>query len=332
MLDLPRENANLSDPTISTIVVSFNVARLLRDCLSSVKTALAGRRFEIIVIDNKSSDDSVKVVREHFPDVTLVENRNNEGFAKAVNIGIARMQGDVAFLLNPDAKISREAFDKLLAHLVSNPDVGMIGGQLLNKDGSKQNSFDNFPTLTNVFLNKSLLRKIAPGNYPSKNIEFAAPVEVESLIGAAVLVPRKVIDAVGGLDERYFFFLEETDWCLRIRSAGYKIVHHPGALITHFQGQSKKKAPELAWVEYYRSLYKYFRKNDPRHYEALRVLSAIKLFVNFIGAGSAMILGGIFMEKLRTRFSNYFTLLLWHAAGCPKSVGLRRIGPRRLVF
>ncbi|MEW6536085.1 MAG: glycosyltransferase family 2 protein [Candidatus Auribacterota bacterium] len=248
-------------PVISVIIVNWNTESLLPPCINSLKTHIKKYSFEIILVDNASSDNSVAIVKDRFPDVLLIENNRNRGFGRAVNQGIEIASGRYLVLFNTDASVEDGAIDQLISYMETHPQTGICGGQLIYPDGRKQHSFDNYPSLATELLNKSLLKRLFPEKYPSKKIAYAQPLPVDSIIGACMAVRAECIRKIGRLDEDYFFFLEETDWCYRIKQAGYDIMHIPSARIVHLQGKSAGKVPVRSRLEYYRSRYLFFRKN-----------------------------------------------------------------------
>ena len=213
------------------------------------------------MLDNGSQDGSADEIRKKFPSIHLIENERNLGFAKAVNQGLQKASGKYVLLLNPDTQVKNGAIERLVSFMDVHSDVGLVGAQLLNADGSKQNSIANFPSLVTELLNKSLLRWLSPNRFPGKEKSYAGPIEVDSVIGACMVVRREAMEQVGLLDEDYFLFLEETDWCYRMKRAGWKIYHVPQAEVYHFQGKSAETEKKKAKVEYYRSRYHFFRKN-----------------------------------------------------------------------
>ena len=309
---------------ISIIIVNWNTKELLLDCLTSVYATTAGLSIETIVVDNGSHDGSGQAVQDRFPQAHLIQNTENRGFAKANNQALARTTGRYALLLNSDALLTEGALNQLVSFMDTTPEAGIAAGQYLNEDGSKQNSFDNFPTLATELLNKTLLRVLFPNTYPSKKKEYREPMEVDSVIGACMVVRAEAIKEIGPLDEDYFFFLEETDWCFRMHRAGWKIYHLPHINVYHLQGKSKEKNPSKAWIEYYRSVYLFFKKQrNPRSYYFLRIARAGKLLINlvFVSLGLLLTLG--LNSGLRRRCKIYRDVLIWHIKLCPPSVGLR---------
>ena len=206
---------------LSIVIVSYNTRALLLQCLESVYRTVGRVRFEVWVVDNASSDGSVEAVNKRYPDVLTIKNKENRGFAAANNQALRKMNGRYALLLNSDAMLTTGALEKLFVFMENKKEAGMACGQLLNPDGSRQNSFANFPTLLSLVLNESLLKKLWPRRYPSKYRTYREPLMIESCIGACMIVRKAAMDNAGMLDERYFFFMEETDWALTFKKAGW---------------------------------------------------------------------------------------------------------------
>jgi len=311
---------------VSIIVVNWNTKDLLLDCLKSIYDTTTGLDIEVIVVDNGSQDGSSKGVKDTFPQVKLIQNSENKGFAMANNQALSIAAGRYILLLNSDAVLTDRSLAGLVTFMDKTPDAGVAACQYLNRDGSKQNSFDNFPTLATELLNKSLLKILFPKKYPSKKKEYHEPMEVDSTIGACMIVQKEAIKQVGMLDEDYFFFLEETDWCFRMHEAGWKIYHLPHIKVYHLQGQSKEKNPSKAWIEYYRSSYIFFKKRRSIFsYYTLRITRIFKLTINLL-----LVMLGLFItlgldKGLKRRFRIYSDLLIWHIKLCPASTGLREL-------
>ena len=302
---------------ISIIIVNWNTKELLRNCLKSVYETVRDIIFEVVVVDNASHDGSAAMLRGEFPQVTIVENTVNRGFGAASNQGFDIMRGRYALLLNTDTILAENAVHELFSFMEARPDAAMACGQLLNEDGSKQNSIANFPTLLTLLTNITLLEYLFPGRYPSKRYVHKKPIEVDSGIGACLLVRKKAIDEVGMFDERYFFFFEETDWALRMRYAGWKVYHVPSAYIYHLQGQSIGRDVHSR-IEFYRSRYQFFRKWKSRPYNVLVFFAVVlRLIVNCLSA-SVVCMSTVWMDKrARKRWLVYSQLILWHLKGRP---------------
>ena len=302
---------------ITIVIVNWNTKDLLRDCLESVYKTIRNITFEIIVVDNASRDNSVAMLGEKFPGVRIIENSENRGFGAANNQAFAVMRGRYALLLNTDTVLTENAVHELFAFMENHDDAAMAGGQLLNSDGSSQNSIANFPTVLSLLANTSLLEYLFPRRFPSKRYVHKEPLEVESVIGACMLVRKKAMDEVGMFDERYFFFFEETDWACQMRSAGWKIYHVPSALIYHLQGQSVGRNVRSR-IEFYRSRYKFFNKWKGRSYNAaVSLVVFIRLIVNWLLTSAGYILTAGVNKEIRDKWVVYSRLILWHLKSCP---------------
>jgi GT2 family glycosyltransferase len=301
---------------ISFIIVNWNTRDLLLECLGSIYRTAQGVAFEVWLVDNGSSDRSVEAVRERFPDIPIIENRTNVGFAAAVNLAIARMGGRYAVLLNTDATLTQGAVKELYDYMQAAPHVGVACGQLLNPDGSRQNSIANFPSILSLISNETLLRVFFPRKFPSKRREYRRPIDIESCIGACIMVRKEAIDQVGPLDERYFFFLEETDWAYRMKRAGWKTCFVPSARIYHAQGKSVANRAD-ARILFYRSRYAFFKKWRPGSYPLICVIIFSRLLINtaisLLGVGLTLGL----KRDLNRRLAVYAQLIVWHMKGCP---------------
>jgi len=311
---------------LSIIIVNWNTKDLLLQCLGSLCQGAKGIEKEIFVVDNSSSDGSGAAVRKRFPEINLIENRANMGFAKANNQAISLSSGKYLLLLNPDTRVKDEAIPEMLSFMNAHAKAGLAGAQLLNADGSKQNSIANFPSLATELLNKSLLRWLFPEKFPGKETNYLGPVEVDSVIGACMLVRRETVEQVGLLDENFFLFLEETDWCYRMKKAGWKIYHLPQAEVLHFQGQSAETERGKAKIEYYRSRYHYFRKNRGSFQPSVLFIALIiKLSVELVFATIACVFTLFTVKKWRTKLSTYLYLMWWHLRLCPQAMGLKPV-------
>lgn len=309
---------------LSIVIVNWNTKDLLIQCLRSIPHELREVRLEIFVVDNGSTDGSKEVVRAEFPEAILIDNPSNLGFARANNQALRLSKGDYILLLNPDTQMKEGTIETLKTFMDCHPEAGAVGAQLLNPDGSRQNSIANFPSLATELLNKSLLRLLFPARFPGKERTYSEPIEVDSVIGACMMVRREAIEQVGLLDEEYFLFLEETDWCYRMRKAGWKIYHIPKAEVIHFQGKSAEKDKKRAKVEYYRSRYQYFRKNRGSwQWLILLIGSLAKLCVEVLFTAMVCILTGFSVKRWRNKLLNYTYLLWWHLRGCPEGMGLK---------
>jgi hypothetical protein len=311
---------------LSIVIVNWNTLELLRNCLNSLIKNIRSVSLEIFVTDNGSTDGSPKMVEDEFPNVRLIKNTVNLGFAKANNQAIKQAQGRYILLLNSDTLAHDSSIEGLVAFMEQTPSAGMAGLQLLNEDGSFQNSVANAPTLLTELTNKSLLRALFPNRYPGKEFRPQSPIEVESLIGACLMVRAETIKAIGLLDEDYFFFFEETDWCLRAKNAGWKIMFHPNLFLYHLQGKTAAIVPANARIEYWRSRYTFFKKHYGKTVQiSLEVGLMFRLFVDYIFS----LIMSLFSRRSRLRFKVYHQIALWHLKGKPENWGLRNAGKAR---
>jgi hypothetical protein len=305
----------------SIVVVSWNGREVLADCLASIERELLGRAdaerlsFETIVVDNGSSDGSAELVRSRFAWAQLVALPENRGFAAGNNVGLRLAKGRHAVLLNSDTVVQPGALERCVRFLDANPRVGVVGPQLLNPDGSRQNSIHNYPSLATEWLPKGLLERLFPRRFPSKRFEHAGPIEVEAVLGACLCVRREVLEQVGLVPEDYFLFLEETDWCLRIAAAGWRIVHLPDARIVHVHGASSKKViPWQTRIEYHRSLYHFFRKHRGSAVAASVVALRFAKSLLYVVVRALL---APFSRRERRRWTQDARVCVWHLAGCP---------------
>ena len=311
---------------ISVIIVNWNTRTFLLQCLESLYQGAGDTTMEVWVVDNGSGDGSAVAVRERFPQVALIESQTNLGFARASNQAMKLSKGPYMLLLNPDTRVKPGTIGRLVSFMETHPDVGIAGAQLLNADGTKQNSVANFPSLGTELLNKSLLRWLFPKTFPGKERDYPEPVEVDSVVGACMMVRREAVSEVGWLDEDYFLFLEETDWCFRMKRAGWKIYHCPRAEVTHLQGKSAEIEKSKAKLEYHRSRYHFFRKNRGRFQEViLRIGVVMRLWVKWMAMAVLCLLTFFSVRRWREKLSTFSYLLWWHARLCPERMGLRSV-------
>jgi hypothetical protein len=309
---------------LSINIVSWNTKEYLLPCIDSILQKKGSIPVEIIIVDNGSRDGSGEEVKKQFPGIHLIENGRNLGFAKAVNQGLRVSSGRYLLLLNPDTQLRQGAIENLVSFMGRHAEAGIAGAQLLNEDGSKQNSIANFPSLATELLNKSVLRRVFPRRFPGRDRVYPEPIEVDSVIGACMMVRREALDQVGFLDEDYFLFLEETDWCYRMKMAGWKTYHVPQVEVLHFQGKSAEAERKRAKVEYYRSRYYFFKKNKGNLQWAILLIGLmIRLGFELLSMALASLVTLFTVKRWRKRFSIYAYLFWWHLKLCPKDMGLR---------
>ncbi len=249
---------------LSIIIVSWNVRELLADCLRSVEQNRGQLDLEVIVVDSASSDGSPDMIQERFPWVRLVASADNIGFPRGNNLGIGIASGRYLLLLNPDTVILGDALSQMASYLDEHAHVGVVGGQLLNADGSVQPSRRRFPTLATGLFESTWLQPYAPRgllqHYYMEDIADDVIGEVDWLAGACLMVRRETVVAAGLMDEAYFMYSEELDWCRRIKAAGWRIVYLPTAQIVHHVGKSSEQAVTQRHIDYQRAKLRYYYK------------------------------------------------------------------------
>ena len=249
------------------MVVSWNTRELLARCLGSIERERdrAGLTVETIVVDNASRDGSAAMVGQHFPDARLIALDENRGFAAANNRALAEAAGGAVLLLNPDAELADGALAALWRVFHAMPHVGLVGPLLLNPDGSTQSAGYDFPGLAQTLID---LWPVHPRLVASRlngrvtRHDGLSPIAIDHPLGACMLARRAVVEEVGGLDEGYFMYSEEIDWCRRIRAAGWTILLAPAARVVHHGGQSSGQAPETMFLALHRSRARYLRRYE----------------------------------------------------------------------
>lgn len=260
---------------LSVIVVSWNVRDLLRRCLQSILAAVDGsappRTLEILVVDNASADGSAAMVQAEFPTVRLIANDRNRGFTAANNQGLAASQGRYLLLLNPDAELLDGALAAMVGCMEAHPEAGVLGPQLLYPDGSVQSSRRRFPTVATALVESTVIQEWWRDNRVLRRYYMldtppppGEPQPVDWLVGACLLVRRAAYEQVGGLDEGFFMYSEELDWCRRIKGAGWQVLYLPTARVIHHEGKSSEQVVPARHIHFQSSKVRYFRKHHGR--------------------------------------------------------------------
>lgn len=244
---------------LSIIIVSWNTVSLLDACLASIMAYPSGRHSEVIVVDNASSDGSVHKVRSRYPDVNLIENERNVGFARANNQAIRQAVGRYILLLNPDTEVRSKALETLIRFLEGHEEAGAVGARILNPDGTLQHSCYPAPTLLNEWLHLFHLDRERREGMDTWDV--TEPREVEVLLGACMMIRREALDEVGFLDERFFMYSEEVDFCYRLQKADWSLYWVPQAEVVHHGGQSTRQAATDMFLQLYEGKLLYFRKH-----------------------------------------------------------------------
>lgn len=231
---------------VSIIIVNWNTCEILRNCLASIYASTRDLECEVIVIDNASSDSSVDMVKSEYPQVGIIANSENRGFAAANNQGMAIAKGRYVLLLNSDTVVLDNAVARTVSFADNKPDVAVVGCRVLNQDGTLQSTCFMFPSILNMLLSATYLYKLYPrsrffGRERMTWWDRNDTREVDVVTGCYMLVRKKAIDQVGVMDERFFMYGEETDWCYRFKQAGWKVIFSPTGEIIHLGGQSSRQ-------------------------------------------------------------------------------------------
>lgn len=280
---------------LSIIIVNFNTSDLLRNCLTSIFNQ-KGVEYEVWVVDNASRDDSIQMVENDFPKVKLIKNSQNIGFARGNNVALRQAQGEYLFLLNSDAILKEETLSRICDFLESNPKVGILGIKILNPDGSPQASVGKFYNLGNAFLMLFGGEKLGFLRYSPNKV-----TEVDWVVGAALIVRREVLEKAGFLDENLFMYMEEVEWCFRVKKAGFRVFFYPEAEAIHYIRASGSKTAAILGI--YKGLTYFYRKHKPL-WELLVLRGMLKT-----KAGIAWIIGFLSNNRyLKTTYAEAFHL------------------------
>jgi GT2 family glycosyltransferase len=255
---------------LSIVIPTYNAHEWIQGCIDSINLhrPAAANDYEIIVVDDKSSDDTIGIVRAQFPEVRLFANDRNIGFGKTVNVGLKAAGGDYILVLNNDTWMHAGALDAMIAYLDAHPDVGIVGPKVLSGDGTlQQQCRRRIPTPAAALLYFTGVARMFPKNpkvagYLMTAADETQTTEVDSVSGACLMVRRAVLAAIHGFDPEYYLYGEDMDFCWRTKLAGWKVVYHPEAVITHFGGQGgtgKKKI--YATIEWHRAMWIFYRKH-----------------------------------------------------------------------
>jgi GT2 family glycosyltransferase len=251
---------------LSVIIVSYNTRELLKECLQSIYKNTKDISYEIFVVDNNSTDQTVQMVKENFQEVKLIENKENRGFAGANNQALKQSRGRNVLLLNSDTKVLQDSLNKMVAFIDGRQDVSAVGCRLLNTDMSLQPSCYRFPSLMPIIAHIFHLW-IFPGlkrSFLLTSLEmqkYDRIHKVDGVRGACLLAKRSVLSRVGYLDEDYFMYAEEIDWCYRMKKAGLNVYYFPNSKIIHYRGQSTDEGSPEILIQRVKSLRLFYKKN-----------------------------------------------------------------------
>jgi GT2 family glycosyltransferase len=251
---------------LDIVIVNYQSTDYLIRCLNSLKDALKDISANIYIQDN-GSNSNVKRVQDHFPKVNITYNRHNIGFSAAVNRAVIRGSEPFVLLLNPDTIVQDGFLKTVLKYGDEHPEVGIVGPKILNTDNSVQGSARTFPTLlTGLFGRTSILSRLFPnnrftrGNIVTTNSDGKTPMEVDWVSGATMLIRRSAIDDVGLMDEKFFLYWEDADWCRRMWKKGWKVIYLPSVSVVHYVGKSSQNRRIKSTIDFHKSSYRIFVK------------------------------------------------------------------------
>ena len=299
----------------SIIIVHRNGVGMLDQCLNLVQEVVTSQD-EIIVVDNGSSDRSVALVKEKFPEVKVIENNCNNGFAAANNQAIHISKGAYCLLLNNDTQLSSESLNSFATIFNEDQNVAVITPQLISANGNDQRSFGYFMKPLDEVIPKAFKQK---KDCPQgDNL-----IDVDSVIGACMAVSKKAIEQVGLLDEDFFFYFEETQWCYRFKKHGFRIVLDNKTKVIHEKGKSTRSVRKEAQLEMLRSRFLYYKKVfNPLTALFLTTFRIARLIINMLFTILFLLISLGMHKKIRYRFLIYGYQLMWIILGKPRSWGL----------
>lgn len=306
---------------ISVIIVSWNARDYLRDCLDSIRKTGGGCVREVIVVDNASTDGSPQMVAEKFPEARLIQTGENLGFARANNRGIKLATGTYLALVNSDVIVHAGCFQKLLAFLDAHPGVGLVGPTVLGRDGLLQRTCRFLPGVWNLVCEALALDRLFSrwrlfSGREMRHWPQNTRADVEVLSGCFWVARHQAVEKVGGLDERFFFYAEDIDWCKRFNDAGWKVSFYPEAQATHFGGGSSSNAPLRYSIEMLRANLVYWKK----HHGVLgrisyRLLAMLYHFVRLVPLSLMRLVRVADSPAMRHKFSENFVCFRWLLTG-----------------
>lgn len=278
---------------VSVIIVSWNARDFLRECLKSLNSGVSKYPLEIIVVDNASTDGSPECVGREFPEVQLIRSQSNLGFARANNLAVRQSTGKYVCLVNSDVKVHRDCITRLVDYCEAHPEVGLAGPRIIGGDGLLQRSCWGFPSVWNMFCRALALDKAFPkvrvfGGYELGYWDQENTQPVDILGGCFWVGRREALDAVGLLDESFFMYGEDMDWCRRFWTGGWKNVLVAEAEATHYGGASSANAPVRFYLERQRADLQYWAKHHTRlGVAAYYLVSVLHMIVRVAGYGLA---------------------------------------------
>lgn len=305
---------------VSIVIVTYNSRSVLEPCLQSLKKQTIFDRTEVIVIDNASSDGTPEMVHERYPWVELRAGRENLGFSRGVNVGIEEAKGKYFLVLNPDTVVRDDAIEKLFRFMEDTPDAGVVGPKLVFHDGNLQYSCRRFYNWKVLLLRRTFIGKIFPNSrsvadHLMMDFDHESSRAVDWILGAAMMVRREAVQSVGSMDERFFLYFEDVDWCYRMKQRGWGVYYHPDAVVVHsYARDSAQSVINRSFFAHLASLIRYYEKWDWVLYFMKRYREITKLLVFLLVDIAAFNLAFLAAYYLRILLGDVFTNPLYPIA------------------
>lgn len=294
----------MDEITLSICIVTYRARDYLRGCLESIAGNPPSRPYELIVVDNNSQDGTVEMLQQEFPQVRLIQTPGNQGFSRPMNMALRAARGAYLLPLNPDTLVQPGALDTLVEFLETHPEVGICGPKVLNPDGTLQKPCRRSEARPwDVIAYFSGLARLFPksrlfGGYLMSYIDEDETHAVQGVSGSCMLIRREVTEQVGFLDERFFAYQEDADYCLQARRAGWQIYYVPAAHVVHFGGQGGSRVePYRSTIAWHHSYWLYYRKNFARDY--FFIFNWV--YYALMGLKLGLALAGIFLRQRLAR-------------------------------
>ncbi len=307
---------------LSIVIVTHNSYQAVGKCLDSIGDNPPSHQYEIIVIDNASSDGTCEMISSGYPSVRLIANSDNRGYARGVNQGIRESRGEEVLILNPDIEVKEDSIDRLVEFMDQHPDAGIAASKLIYPDGSLQYSCRTFYNLKIILMRRTFLGKLFPRAAPLRehlmlDYHHKTPRKVDWVLGACMLVRKKVLDRVGLMDERFFLYMEDTDWCSRMKKWGYSVYYVPSSVMIHKYERSSAgmvfKSPSLihllSFMRYYEKWNRFFYFLR-RHRETLK--TAVFIISDLIAINAAFFGAYYLRDFMQPFFVNELYPLSWY--------------------
>jgi len=306
---------------LSIVIINYNTKALILCCLQSIMEQ-APDTCEIIVVDNHSTDGSTEAIKRQFPGALLIENERNEGYAKAVNKGLVRSRGEWILVLNSDIELRPHALQNSIEFMRNHLDTGIAGCKLFNPDGTLQPSCEGFPSLWNILCESFFLDKLFPrsrlfGKLHMTYFNYDRAAKVDRVMGAFLLIRKTALAEIGFMDEQFFFYSEEVDWCYRAWQKGWAVYFFPDAEAIHYGGGSADPVSPALFIERHKNRFLFYRKyHDPLSSFCLRMVAALGIFLRLVAWSCLAIHRGLWKKASRPASTKkvraYWATLKWY--------------------